>query len=47
MTPLVLSLFAEAVTFTTLMYLVVAILNRTEDFSSRQLLTYRGRTAAR
>ena len=38
-TTLVLSLLAEAVTFTTLLYLVVAMLNRPEDFSGRQLLT--------
>jgi hypothetical protein len=38
-TTLVFSLLAEAVTFTTLMYLVVAMLNRPEEFSGRQLLT--------
>ncbi len=38
-TTLVFSLLAEAVTFTTLMYLVAAMLNRPEEFSGRQLLT--------
>ncbi len=38
-TTLVFSLLAEAVTFTTLLYLVVAMLNRPQDFSGRQLLT--------
>ncbi len=38
-TTLVFSSLAEAVTFTTLLYLVVAMLNRPEDFSGRQLLT--------
>ncbi len=38
-TTLVFSLLVEAVTFTTLMYLVVAMLNRPEEFSGRQLLT--------
>jgi hypothetical protein len=38
-TTLVLSALVEAVTFTTLFYLVRAMLNRPEDFSGRQLLT--------
>jgi hypothetical protein len=38
-TTLVLSVFAEGVTFTTLLYLIVAMRNRPEDFSGRQLLT--------
>ncbi len=38
-TTLVFSLLAEAITFVTLLYLVVAMLNRPEDFSGRQLLT--------
>ncbi len=39
MTTLVLSVLMEAIIFTTLLYLVVAMLNRPEDFSGRQLLT--------
>jgi uncharacterized membrane protein len=38
-TTLVFSVLAEAVTLTTVLYLVVEMLNRPEDFSGRQLLT--------
>ena len=38
-TTLVFSLLAEVIIFVTLLYLVVAMLNRPEDFSGRQLLT--------